>query len=77
LLQQNTSVLVDGNLHSVGNITFDGNITLGNSDTDNITFAAEVSSDLIPAVLSGSFEQILTETLDFLITEDGQLILLG
>jgi len=48
LLQQNTSVLVNGNLRSTGNITFDGNITLGNDDTDNITFAADVSSNIIP-----------------------------
>jgi len=72
LIQQNNGVLVNGNLRSTGNITFDGNITLGNDDTDNITFAAEVSSDLIPAVISGSFEQLLTETLDFFITEDNQ-----
>jgi hypothetical protein len=47
-IQRNTGVLVDGNLHAVGNITFDGNITLGNDDTDNITFAADVNSDIIP-----------------------------
>jgi hypothetical protein len=72
LIQQNNGVLINGNLHAVGNITFDGNITLGNDSTDNITFAAEVNSDLIPAVLSGVSEQLLTETLDFFITEDNQ-----
>jgi len=50
LIQQNTGVLIDGNLHAVGNITFDGNITLGNADTDNITFAADVNSDIIPDI---------------------------
>lgn len=50
LIQQNTSVLVNGNLRSTGNITFDGNITLGNDDTDNITFAADVNSNIIPDV---------------------------
>jgi hypothetical protein len=50
LLQQNTSVLVNGNLRSTGNITFDGNITLGNDDTDSITFAADVNSNIIPDV---------------------------
>jgi len=49
-IQQNTGVLIDGTLHAVGNITFDGNITLGNDDTDNITFAADVNSDIIPDV---------------------------
>jgi hypothetical protein len=46
----NSSVDIDGSLHAVGNITFDGNITLGNSDTDNITFAADVNSDIIPDI---------------------------
>jgi hypothetical protein len=50
LLQQNTSVLINGNLRSTGNITFGGNITLGNDDTDSITFAAEVNSNIIPDV---------------------------
>jgi hypothetical protein len=76
LIQQNTGVLIDGNLHAVGNITFDGNIALGNDDTDNITFAADVSSDLIPSILTGvivgSSEQLITETLDLFLTEDDQ-----
>ena len=46
----NSSMNIDGSLHAVGNITFDGNITLGNDDTDNITFAADVNSDIIPDV---------------------------
>jgi hypothetical protein len=50
LIQQNTGVLVNGNLRSTGNITFDGNITLGNDDTDSITFAADVNSNIIPDV---------------------------
>ena len=47
-IQQNTGVLVDGGLHAYGNLTWDGNITLGNDDTDNITFAADVNSNIIP-----------------------------
>ena len=46
----NSSVDIVGSLHAVGNITFDGNITLGNDDTDNITFAADVNSDIIPDI---------------------------
>jgi hypothetical protein len=42
--------LVNGNLRSISNITFGGNITLGNDDTDNITFAADVNSNIIPNV---------------------------
>jgi len=75
LLQQNTSVLVNGNLRSIGNITFDGNITLGNADTDSITFAAVVNSDLIPKILTviaDTSEQLITENLDLIITEDDQ-----
>jgi hypothetical protein len=72
----NSSMNIDGSLHAVGNITFDGNITLGNDDTDNITFAADVSSDLIPqlqtGVISGNSDQLTTETGDVLLTEDDQ-----
>jgi hypothetical protein len=50
LLQQDTSVLINGNLRSTGNITFGGDITLGNEDTDSITFAADVNSNIIPDV---------------------------
>lgn len=42
------SVLVNGGLHSTGNITFDGDINLGNSDTDNITFNSDVASNIVP-----------------------------
>ena len=41
---------IDGGLHAYGNLTWDGNITLGNADTDNITFAADVNSDIIPDI---------------------------
>ena len=72
----NSSVNIDGALHAVGNITFDGNITLGNSDTDNITFAAEVNSDLIPQISTGTItgvsDQLITEDLNLLLTEDDQ-----
>jgi hypothetical protein len=39
---------VDGNIHATGNISADGSITLGDADTDNITFNAEVASSIIP-----------------------------
>ena len=42
-------VTVNANIHATGNITWDGNITLGNETTDTITFAAEVSSDILPS----------------------------
>lgn len=41
---------IDGNLHSTGNITLDGNIIFGNSDLDNVTLDSDVSGDLIPNV---------------------------
>jgi hypothetical protein len=78
-IQQNTGVLINGNLRSTGNITFGGSITLGNDDTDNITFAADVNSDLIPqiitGVISGISDQLVTEDLDVIITEDNQNLL--
>src|SRR6056300_433620 len=39
---------VDGNIHATGNITADGNIVLGDADTDNITFNADIASNIIP-----------------------------
>lgn len=39
---------VDGDIYATGNIQADGNITVGNEDTDNVTFNAEISSDIIP-----------------------------
>jgi len=45
----NVAVTVNANLHATGNITFDGNIQLGDQTTDRITFVAEVNSDILPA----------------------------
>ena len=39
---------VDGNIHATGNISADGNITIGDADTDNVTFNAGVASNIIP-----------------------------
>lgn len=39
---------VYGNIVATGNITANGNIVIGDADTDNITFNAEVISDIIP-----------------------------
>ena len=42
----NTNVY--GNIVATGSITADGNITIGDADTDNVTFNAEIASDIIP-----------------------------
>ena len=39
---------VSGNIHATGNISADGSITLGDADTDNVTFNAEIASNIIP-----------------------------
>jgi len=39
---------VYGNVYATGTITADGNITIGDADTDNVTFNAEIASDIIP-----------------------------
>ena len=39
---------VYGNIVATGSITADGNITIGDADTDNVTFNAEIASDIIP-----------------------------
>ncbi len=39
---------VYGNIVATGSITADGNITIGNQDTDSVTFNAEIVSNIIP-----------------------------
>lgn len=46
----NSNALVNGDLHATGNITFDGNLQLGNASTDVIDFEAEVQSNINPNV---------------------------
>jgi len=41
---------IDGNLHTTGDITLDGTITIGNSDTDSVSFASDIDSDIIPDI---------------------------
>jgi hypothetical protein len=49
VIKLNNNTLVTGDLHATGNITWDGNITLGNSPTDTVTFDAEISSNVVPS----------------------------
>jgi hypothetical protein len=46
----NVPVTVNGSLHATGDITFDGNIQLGDNPTDTVTFAGELASDIVPSV---------------------------
>lgn len=39
---------VYGDLHATGTITADGNLTLGDANTDNITFNADINSNIVP-----------------------------
>ena len=39
---------VTGNLHATGNIETTGDFTFGNDDEDNVSFAADVASNIIP-----------------------------
>ena len=39
---------VYGNIHATGNVTADGDITIGDAPTDSITFNAEVASNIVP-----------------------------
>jgi cytoskeletal protein CcmA (bactofilin family) len=45
---ETNGLLVNANLHATGDITADGNITLGSDDTDNIAFNADIISNIIP-----------------------------
>jgi hypothetical protein len=44
----NANMLVNGDLHATGTITADGDITIGDSNTDNIVFNADINSNIIP-----------------------------
>ena len=50
VVQFNSNVEVIGNLHATGSITADGNITLGNANTDNVVFTGEINSNIIPNI---------------------------
>lgn len=39
---------ITGGLHATGDITFGGDLTLGDSDEDDVIFSADVNSDIIP-----------------------------
>ena len=39
---------VGGNIHATGSITSDGSVTLGDANTDNVVFGADVNSNIIP-----------------------------
>jgi hypothetical protein len=67
-LNPGTDVYINANLHVTGNLTFDGNITLGNENTDNIVFASDVNSDIIPSIYPSS--ELTNELGDIFITED-------
>lgn len=56
----NSNTLVNGNLHATGIITADGNITIGDNDTDNVIFNADVASNIVPDV--DNFYQLGTLT---------------
>ena len=74
---------VNGDIHATGNISADGNITLGDADTDNVTFNAEVASDIIPDVTDtyslGSatkrWDQVWADTVNADIVNADELIL--
>ncbi len=39
-----------GDLHATGTITADGNLQLGDADTDSITFNADITSNIVPDI---------------------------
>lgn len=41
-------VLVNGTVHATGNITWDGDITLGNDADDNVVFSSDINSNIVP-----------------------------
>ena len=71
----NNNVLVSGNLHATGNITFDGDIILGSGPTNQISIPGEVNSDILPTApivnLADEFNNLLTDESANLIMQDG------
>ncbi len=45
-IRSNTEIF--GDLHATGDITFDGSITFGDSDQDNVSFSADIASNIEP-----------------------------
>ena len=44
----NSNVYIDGDLHATGTITADGDITIGDGNTDSIIFNSDIASNIIP-----------------------------
>ena len=44
----NKNVAVNGDLRTTGTLTFNGDVTFGNNDTDNIAFTADINSNIRP-----------------------------
>ena len=63
-----------GSLNATGDITLDGNITFGDSDTDTVDFNADVISDIIPDATNtydlGSENDSFLDLKSFAITSD-------
>jgi len=75
-IKLNNNVLISGGLHTTGNITFDGNIQLGNETTDRITFVAEVTSNILPAPTTTT-SKLLTQSGTLFIGIDDEYLLLS
>jgi len=43
-------VNINGSLHATGDVTWDGSITFGNDNTDNVNLSADITSDIIPDI---------------------------
>ena len=50
VLFNSSQLYVNGSLEATGKITFDGDIIFGDNSTDNVSFGADVNSDLIPNI---------------------------
>jgi len=72
----NVQVNVNASLHATGNITFDGNITLGTSTSNRITFAAEVNSNIVPVgIVNQSVQNIISQNSPLFIGIDDESLL--
>lgn len=66
-----TKVNIDGDLTATGVITWDGDVTIGDSNTDSVSFVAEIASDIIPDV-DNTYDLGSDPTFEYAPTEFGK-----
>ncbi len=72
-----SKINIDGSLHATGNITWDGNIIIGNDNNDNVNFSADINSHIIPETANTYDLGSLAQQWNNLYTYDVQAVTLN